>query len=198
MATSNSGSSREALLGQVERSEAQRSAAKRSEAPLAELLTARAERDGLQRVLTEERRVSAASERTLIEELRSSDEQLASVRVAMSEDQRGAATLTRLLIACQERLAELEDIFGSLASHSGHPATLLCHVASLKLHSLPGAAREERSRRLAAVEACLELQLQAAALAAPPQPAPPRRPLGLPSPPSANPAALPKPIFPSP
>ena len=153
-------SSQEALLGQV------RLEVKRSEAALAELATVRAERDELQRVISDGQCVARAEKQALVEELRLSDAQLATATLAMSDEQRGAATLTRLLIACQVRLAELENVFGTLASHSSAPAVVLNHVASLKLHSLPGAGREERSRRLAAVDARLESQLQSTQLGA--------------------------------
>ena len=152
----------EALLGQV------RLEVKRSEAALAELATVRAERDDLLKVISEGQCVARSEKQALVEELRLSDEQLATATLAMSEEQRGAATLTRLLIACQVRLAELENVFGTLSAHSSAPAVVLNHVASLKLHSLPGAGREERTRRLAAVDARLDTQLQGTQLSAHP------------------------------
>ena len=115
----------EALLAQV------RLEVKRSEGLLAELSAVRAERDDLLKVISEGQSAARCEKQALVEELRLSDEQLAAATLAMSEEQRGAATLTRLLIACQVRLAELENVFGTLSTHSSSPAVVLNHVASL-------------------------------------------------------------------
>ena len=175
----------EALLAQV------RLEVKRSEGLLAELSAVRAERDDLLKVISEGQCVAHCEKQALVEELRLSDEQLAAATLAMSEEQRGAATLTRLLIACQVRLAELENVFGTLSAHSSSPAVVLNHVASLKLHSLPGASPEERARRLAAVDARLETHLQITQLGAHP-------PFGAPSTPAGTgPAGTDSPCSPS-
>ena len=180
---SDGGGSQEYLLEQVNLQ------VRRSDAALADLKIARAERDSLREALAEEQCVARSVKQALLEELRLSDEQLTNAALATSDEQRGAATLTRLLIACQTRLAELENVFGTLSSHSSSPAVVLNHVASLKLHSLPGAGREERAHRLAAVEARLELQhpaLGTLPLGAHSPPTPLRRPVGPSSPSSAR------------
>ena len=184
-ATMGDAANQEALLAQV------RLEVKRSEGLLAELSAVRAERDDLLKVISEGQCAARCEKQALVEELRLSDEQLAAATLAMSEEQRGAATLTRLLIACQVRLAELENVFGTLSAHSSSPAVVLNHVASLKLHSLSGAPREERTRRLADVDARLETHLQSAQLGAHP-------PFGAPSTPAGTgPAGTVSPSSPS-